>query len=427
MLGLAVGYVWFFIWPVFLSGPSMHLPAPVVTITPIGTDLRQTLNAAKAWFARGGSPYFSTVWYPPLTYLLLEPVILLPTSLRYPVVTALSLLAYVGASLLFPLGLSKDRKASPELILIFTTGLLSYGFLFEIERVQLTMIAAALVFWSIWLRRQRAPAYLWSYLLFTIAIQLKLWPAFFVPVLMLGLKNIRQMLLHLGALGVVNAALLVMFYPAASAADLIRLIRSEVSTIEMNWIGNHSIRSFMSQFADRATLHGYSWIASNITLLQWALVLGVVALLGASMIASWHRGRSDIDPDLLLACTLAALLLPVQSNDYTLVILVGPVAIFLSNLRARLNSLSRPGFAHIGTAVFSLAYSATLFPVSTKPHNLVLANSFPALLVMLLAVTILGLFLPRQGETAPTASAGFAIGLDKPLADEPVRALPQAD
>ncbi len=44
-----VAYVLFFVVPIFLGGTAMQSPQVVPTISPIGTDLRQTLNFLKAW------------------------------------------------------------------------------------------------------------------------------------------------------------------------------------------------------------------------------------------------------------------------------------------------------------------------------------------------------------------------------------------
>ena len=51
------------------------------------------------------------------------------------------------------------------------------------------------------------------------------------------------------------------------------------------------------------------------------------------MFQCYRQKQNGINPFLLLACTIGALLIPSVSNDYKLSILAAPVAIFLTNNR----------------------------------------------------------------------------------------------
>jgi len=99
------------------------------------------------------------------------------------------------------------------------------------------------------------------------------------------------------------------------------------------------------------------------------------------------------NPYLLLVCTLCALIIPV-SIDYTLPMLVAPLAIFLSSVPRLSGSIGNRIISILLVLIVSTSYTSLLFPFKYKPYFL--NNSFPALFVILIAVTLL-YFL--QGKT----------------------------
>lgn len=112
-------------------------------------------------------------------------------------------------------------------------------------------------------------------------------------------------------------------------------------------------------------------------------------------------GSRGPDSFLWVACSLGALLIPSVSHDYTLTVLTIPAALFLSKAVISLSAgalTKRSSLLSNGMLfIFSLAYSMTLFPGTHKP--IFLKNNLPALILMLLIVTILS-FKLKSSKTA---------------------------
>ena len=127
-------------------------------------------------------------------------------------------------------------------MLIFITGLTSYGFQFELERGQFNVIAMALCFSAIFLFH-RKPKLSWlAYILFTIAIQLKLYPAIYILFFVRDWKDILANLRRFLCLGIVNIALLFILGWGVFL-DFLNSLRG-TAIDQMIWVGNLSIRSF---------------------------------------------------------------------------------------------------------------------------------------------------------------------------------------
>jgi len=118
------------------------------------------------------------------------------------------------------------------------------------------------------------------------------------------------------------------------------------------------------------------------------------------LIAQAYRRRlTGFQPPLLLACTVAALLIPSVSNDYTLTLLTAAVAIAFP--RELPPAPTRAGRWLSGglLAMIACAYASTLYSFTNKPW--LLRNNLPALLTILCAWTAyVWLFAPRPKSSA---------------------------
>jgi hypothetical protein len=105
---------------------------------------------------------------------------------------------------------------------------------------------------------------------------------------------------------------------------------------------------------------------------------------------AYRQKYAGINPYLLLACTLAALLIPTTSHDYTLSFLAAPIAILFTDRKMIDLTAERikPFFAQL-LIYFSVAYSSTLFSYTNKPPSI--QNNFPALMVMLMILAFFSL------------------------------------
>ncbi len=59
------------------------------------------------------------------------------------------------ATLYVPLSMSPGKRVTPELLVVFATGLISYGLQFELERGQFNVIAVSLAYLAIWMYHSR--------------------------------------------------------------------------------------------------------------------------------------------------------------------------------------------------------------------------------------------------------------------------------
>jgi hypothetical protein len=158
----------------------------------------------------------------------------------------------------------------------------------------------------------------------------------------------------------------------------------------LTWIGNNSIKAFVFNLAK----DGYGLLSENC--LKWIkqyshaleiLLLGFVALCFVSILVNTIRhNEHGLNVYLLLACTIGAMVIPAESNDYKLAILAGPMSIFFCSLTYPTNKSQKAWFCLLAFLA-SFAYSFTLFPFKYRPEFL--ANSFPMLMVILITITIL--------------------------------------
>jgi Glycosyltransferase family 87 len=349
----------------------------------IGEDLFYTRRASELVFLKGVSPYEDNnhYAYPPFDLIFFSPLLLIDASSFYPWFTLINILSFTVLTFFIPIQISKTKNVSNILLLIFGTGLFSYGLQFELERGQFNVIAATICFISIWLYHHHPKYRIFAYFLFSISIQLKLFPLIFTPMFIHNLTDWKNNIKRITLIIIFNAALLFIL----GVNTFIKFIKAlqEQATSPYIWIGNHSIASFTAQFS--------TWIAEthsaylfNINGMQLVLYFLVTILILLIAIQAYYNKTSGVNSYLLLACTLAGLLIPSSSHDYKLSILASPVAIFFSTAPFEKNIRSPFWLSAPLTTFFSFLYSSTLFSYTNKPYYL--DNNLPALLLMLFIV-----------------------------------------
>lgn len=369
---------------------------------PIGLDLQQTLGFSRAWLSRAGSPYVETNIYPPLTALLFAPLVALDFPIGYRLFTVLNILAYLILTFYLPLGMNRTRPVLPTFILIVATGLISYGFQFELERGQFNVLAGLLCIGAIWIYHNHPRYRGVSYVLFVLSVQLKLYPFIFIVMFIDDWRDRWRNARRMGLLIVANLCALFVLGPGVFA-DFVRHLTVRQADVVSST--NHAIQSFTNLTLQYLSRHGGAWLNAYAALLQFALLLVVVGCLVAIVIQSARQGTSGVNAFLLLACTLGALVIPATSHDYTLSVLAAPMAtLFLSDaMRSCLAAPALRIFHGAAVATLSFAYASTLFSFTNKPHFL--SNNFPALLLMLLAVTALCLLRRNPYRTGQSVTS----------------------
>jgi len=391
MLGFSMSYLLFFLRPIFLTFPVMQFPQYIPVQDPIGIDLKITLSHTETWFMAKLSPYIgnSLYLYPPMVSVLFMPILFISSSWAYKIVTFVTVVCYVIITFVFPLRIGKERQVSSSLMLVFITGLFSYGLQFELERGQSNVFTFFLCFLAIWIYHYHNRYRYLGYILFIISVQMKVYPLIFIVMLINNWQDWRNNIKRLLLLIAVNFALLFVLGTHVFF-DFVNAIKAQIGNPYV-WTGNHSIHSFVKIFSKTAYDCGWEWVNQYSGLVQIALLAIVAICIFLIVFQTSQQKQKGISPLLLLACTIGALLIPSISHDYTLSFLAAPVAILFSDNRFR-GRRDKP-FLHIifivVLLIFSAAYSSTLFSYRYKPF--ILQNNFPALVTMLFTITILSL------------------------------------
>lgn len=389
LAGFLTAYLLLFISPLMLNDTvriayfNTYLPDRY----PIGNDLIAVLNLMKGWFFEGKSPY-DVQFYPPFTYIFLSPLLLVD---YYPTLfiwfTLASVVFYILLTLVLPVKMT-GLKSLPMILLLFLPGLVSYGFQFELERGQYNIFTFLLCLLSIYIFHQHKKYRILAYVLFSLSIQLKLYPAIFIVMFVDDWAEWRIVLRRFIGIGLANFALLfIMGWEIFLKFGQSVIV--QITTPTWNTDVNHSIKSFVDTLG-RGRLAGFpaGWqtFAQDFTgpISNTLTAIFLIAFVLAIFFSQFRKGRG-IDMYLLFTCTIGALILPV-SMDYKLSILTTPMALFFTGL-PDIKSIRPKLSSALLIAGISLVYSSLLFPFKYKPAFL--NNSFPPLFLLLIFTTIL--------------------------------------
>jgi hypothetical protein len=389
MVGFLISYILFFVSPMFLNSIQRmqyfinYLPDKY----PIGNDMIVMLDLAKDWFFHGQSPY-AVQFYPPLTYIFYAPSLLISDyALLFRLFTFITLVSYFILTFFMPAKISGDEN-KPLLLLFFITGLISYGFQFELERGQYNVFTFLLCMLSIYIFYYHPKRRIVAYILFSLSVQLKLYPAIFIVLLVDDWRNWKGNLRRFVYIGIFNFVLLFsMGYQVF--LEFVASVSHQMSTPGWGWDGNHSIKAFVGNLAKDGfgvlSSNSLSFVNQNSEFIGNILLLVVLASVVSGVLIHHLKKEKGIDGYLLLICTIAALTIPI-SNDYTLSILAAPMAIFLCSLVENWNNRFRIVLI-LSVIILSFAYSSMLIPFKYKPQFM--SNSFPPLFIILILTSFL--------------------------------------
>jgi hypothetical protein len=386
----------FFVQPIFLNPQrEMLFPQYVSIITPVADDFRYLMEFCTTWAVKHQSPYDGFRFYhPPLSLVFFTPLIFLKFSQAFFIMSVLTMLSFTGSALVLPTLQAKNRKLTPLTMLLFAVGLSSFGLQFELERGQFYSFTLFLCYLSIYIFHY-FPRRRWlAYLLFSISIQIKFFPAIFVLMFVDDWQEWRIILRRFLGLGLLNFALLLALGPDFFFQFInVVLYQSREPFV---WTNNHSITSFITLAASQA-----AWIKTNLLAGQIPLMGVYLACLGLTAYVVCKRRFENPSPYLMLVCSLGGLVLPAVSHDYSLPALACPVALFLSAaVDQNSNGWRRPATI-IFTTLASLAYFSTLYSDAYKTLLSPLwRNNLPALLLLAICATVLvGLKEPDLDQT----------------------------
>ena len=378
-------YVSFFLLPVFFSKLQMQYLTkyiPDAFVTHIGFDIESIVSRIENWLRTGVSPYADEfIAYPPLAVAVFATFSLIGYPAYFKLMVSITVLAYLITALVIPFSLVPKRNRV-LLILFFITGLFSYGLQFEQERGQFNLIAFTLCLSAIYIFHFHYKFRYFAYLLFTVAVQLKVYPVFFVVMFIDDWRDWRAILKRFLGLGLLNfSSLFILGYKLF--LDFVKTITG-YQLLESSRYENLSIKGFVTYLSSTHP---------GLTEIPFWILLGICFL---SVVGyAFYCNRRGLNPYLLLICTLAALIIPSVSNDYKLSLLIAPIALFFCCL-PEVNNASKKTLLTTLVIFASLAYWTTLFPATVKPEFL--SRNFPALVVIMISVTMLNFLAPYSYE-----------------------------
>jgi len=384
LLGFLIPFILFFITPIFL-GPSqtMKFTAYVPLFKPIGYDFRQVVSYSSTWLHFGTVP---TTLYPPFTTIFFTPFTLVSYETGYAILIGIILACFFSTTLIIPQLINRQKEISAFTLLVTITGLISYGFQFELEQGQWNLIAFFFSVASIYVFHYQRK-YRWlSYLLFSISVQLKLYPAIFVFALIDDLSDWKNNVRRFAALGVFNILALFIFglNPVISTIDSL-----SKNSYHNTSLFNLAITSFVPLMLAKGILPHKRiilWLISTGWIFQLLFFALFVFCFLVICFHSYKRKATGFNPYIFMACIVGACIIPSISFDYKLSMLPAGIAISMPEILLSKEGRNRALHTFL-VFVFSLIYSSMLFSYIHKPK--VLQSNFPALMLILIICTIL--------------------------------------
>ena len=386
LLGFFITFFIFFVKPIFFhSSLTMQFNEYVVNLSPIGHDFREIVSISSTWYQTGETP---PILYPPFTLIFFTPFTFLSYETGYKIFVLITIICYILITFIIPQWINKSKEISPFAMLIFITGIISYGFQFELERGQWNIVAFAFCLAAIYIFHNR-PTYRWlAYLLFTISVQLKLYPVIFVFTFIENWSDWRNNLKRILRLGIFNILAIFILGWNPIFGTINSLVGITSSQAHVGGALNHSITSFIifilkNKFLPRKRV--ILWLLQNNWLLQlfFFIFLGLCFLI--IILQIYKKNTTGFNPYILLACSIGACIIPSISFDYKLSILPACITLSIPSILAYTEGENR-ALNILLAVIFSIAYSSTLYSYITKPE--IIRNNFPALLLILIICTI---------------------------------------
>jgi hypothetical protein len=405
IFGFLITFVLLFIIPNFfnLDHRVHYFNRFLPEIVPIGRDLTYSTDNIRNWLVSGGNLYDAEYHvYPPLYAVVFAPLVLLSYPARFYSITAITFGCVVILLLWMPALMKVGRRYSVA-VFFFLTTIVSYGIQFEFERGQYNIIAFTFGILAVYLFHYHESFRHLAYLLFSVSIHLKIYPAILIFMFIKDWRDWRGNLIRFTGLGLFNIALLFVLGPSVFVDFLSSITGYTGATWSRPY--NLSIRSFVYALSHQEIVPLSSsaavWLDKNSTLVELSLMAFFFLCLFAVIVKAYRNRECPLNYDLLLICTIGAMIIPSVSIDYKLPLLALPLLLALAG-RSMQSSGLRKIIVILLIIVVSSAYSVTLFSFIDRPPFL--ANSLPVLFIILTAITLLNFLDGSAVATLPSRS-----------------------
>lgn len=397
LLGFFITYVVLFVFPVFLNVDRSisYLTRYLPEARPIGRDLGFNTSSIANWLSGNGLYDFENHYYPPLYAVVFSPFLLIEYPTTFYVMTTITLLSIVAVGLVIPF-LMVENIRREVVILFFITVIFSYGMQFELERGQFNVFAFMLSLVAVYIFHRHHSFRHLAYLLISVSIQIKLYPVVYVLLLVKDWRDWKGNILRFVGLGLFNFSLLfILGYQVF--ADFLAALPNLTGAF---WIRpyNHSLVSFVNEFATTGfgvfQDNAMGFVSTNSTLIKSLLTIFYFICVLIVVVRAYKNNDNGLNLDLLLICTIGALILPSVSIDYKLPLVAPSMALALSYPVGNNISVYRKIAVSIILIVMATAYSFTLFSFVHRPA--LVANSFPLFMIILVSITLLNVLEDRK-------------------------------
>ena len=392
-----VAYVAFFLIPVFFSKLQIQYLTkyiPDAYVTHIGFDIEAIVSRIENWLRTGKSPYSDGfIAYPPLTVAVFATFSIIGYPAYFKLIVGITLLAYLVSGLIFQL-LIIPKGNQTLLLLFFITGLFSYGLQFEQERGQFNLITSTICLIAIYIFHFHHKYRFFAYLLFSLSIQLKIYPVFFIFMFVNDWKDWQSIIKRFLGLGAFNFSLLFIF-GRDIFSDFLYVIRAYQFEYQSTRVENLSIKGFMHYLSTDSVQTVLPLSSQSINIIEVLFLILLVSCFVLVIGRIIKRKENGLNPYLLLISTIAALIIPSVSNDYKLSILIAPMSLVFCGLTEIMDP-KKKSYSILLVLLASLAYWTTLYPATVKPEYL--GRNFPALIIILISITALHFLVPSTIE-----------------------------
>jgi hypothetical protein len=400
LLGFFIPFLAFFIVPIFFDpSQSMQFKQYVLAVSPIGYDFRAIVSFSSTWIHSG---VLVPIVYPSFTLLFFAPFTFLSNETGYRVIVLFVLICYILITVFLPRWIDGSKGFSALAMLIFVTGLVSYGLQFEMERGQWNVIAFASCLAAIYIFHHYPKRRWLAYLLFTVSVQLKLYPAIFVFALIEDWTAWKVNLRRMMGLGIVNILALFILGVSPVLNTIHYMVDSEASHVGRPF--NLSISSFVLHILSLSSLPHKRiilWLQADTWLPQFLLLVFFAVCFLIILRQVYKKNSGGVDPHLFLACTIGACIIPAISFDYKLPVLAASMMLLIPVFESY-ERRERKVSVILWIFLFSIAYSSLLYSYVNKPE--ILQYNLPALLALLIMGTISACVKPG-GMPEPAANA----------------------